>query len=244
MRGILQWGKKRIPAQFKRGPFLRIARVILTPVNNLRILLWTYGQLRSALSGVSVDRKGSALPWISYPAIDYLSQLDLSNKDVFEFGAGNSTLYWAERTKRVVSVERDGGWYKKLITKLPANVSLIHATQDQEFVNTLGKQKQKFDIILVDNILRYECVVEAAQHLNIGGMIILDNSEGYVRSARYLREKGLMQVDMIGFAPAVYSLQATSLFFERNAEFATTDDVQPKWREGMTVFPKDWSPEQ
>lgn len=243
MYGIIRLIKRQIPESFKRGLFIRIVRIFLTPLNNVRILLWTYGQFRSAISGMSVDRDGNPLPWITYPAIDYLNQLDLSSLTVFEFGAGNSTRYWAGRVKSVVSVERNVRWYEKLRTKVPDNVHLIHALQDQEFVGAINKLRQKFDIIIIDSILRYECAVEAVNCLNEGGMIILDNSEAHVKTARYLREKGLLQIDMVGFVPIMHNLQATSLFFERSADFVTLDGVQPKWRQGMIVYPEKWSPE-
>src|SRR4051812_3930217 len=69
------------------------------------------GNFRSAREGMAVDQQGRPLPWYTYPMIDYLNQLDFSEKSVFEFGAGNSTLYWARRAKSVTSIEHDVKWY-------------------------------------------------------------------------------------------------------------------------------------
>lgn len=36
---------------------------------------------------ICIDRDGNPIPWYTYPAIEYLSQFDVTDKDVFEFGA-------------------------------------------------------------------------------------------------------------------------------------------------------------
>lgn len=57
-----------------------------------------YGALRK---GRCVNREGQPIPWFTCRAIDFLSQLDLSEKIVFEYGAGASTLYWAKRGSKL-----------------------------------------------------------------------------------------------------------------------------------------------
>ena len=47
---------------------------------------------------------GRPVPWMTYPAICYLEQLDFSQKRVFEYGCGSSTAYWAKRALRTISV--------------------------------------------------------------------------------------------------------------------------------------------
>src|SRR3954463_2256551 len=77
--------------------------------------LWRdYGHVKSARRGKCVDVIGNPIPWYTYPAIEYLKQLDFSTKNVFEFGAGQSTLFWAGRARRVVSVEDDAAWYQTI----------------------------------------------------------------------------------------------------------------------------------
>jgi hypothetical protein len=41
---------------------------------------------------------------------------------VFEYGSGNSTLWWV---RRVVACEHDAGWARRLSPDLPANVELM-----------------------------------------------------------------------------------------------------------------------
>ena len=51
-------------------------------------------------------------PWITFRAIDWLDAFLKPDMDVFEYGAGGSTLYLAKRARRVVSVEHDEGFHK------------------------------------------------------------------------------------------------------------------------------------
>ena len=72
------------------------------------------------------------IPWFTYPAIDYIRQLDLSEKTIFEWGAGFSTLFWSSRAKSVISVETDPLWYSLLKPQLASNCELILATREVE----------------------------------------------------------------------------------------------------------------
>src|SRR5688572_10403591 len=58
---------------------------------------------RATSSGCS----GQPIPWYTYPAIEFIRQLDFSQSTVFEYGSGNSTMFWAASAARVISVEED-----------------------------------------------------------------------------------------------------------------------------------------
>src|SRR5687768_912204 len=87
------------------------------PVQAARSLWFDYAHVRSAALQQAVDADGRAVPWYTYPAIEYLRQLDFSDKTVFEYGSGNSTLFWGASAKRVVSAEEDERWYETLRSK-------------------------------------------------------------------------------------------------------------------------------
>ena len=48
-----------------------------------------------------------AMPWWSFSAIDFMSKQCRADQDVFEFGSGGSTLFFAKRCKTVTAVEDD-----------------------------------------------------------------------------------------------------------------------------------------
>ena len=73
----------------------------------LKIIEFDYGHFLTVKSGKAVDNDGSPIPWFTYPAIDYLKQLDFSEKDIYEYGAGYGSYFWANRAKSITSVEND-----------------------------------------------------------------------------------------------------------------------------------------
>src|SRR5690348_13647527 len=81
------------------------------------------GHWRSSLLCQSVDRAGRPLPWITYPAMEFLDSFDWNGVDVLEWGAGNSTLWWIERGARLFSVEHDAGWVAELQRRLAGTPS-------------------------------------------------------------------------------------------------------------------------
>ncbi|MFT6408402.1 MAG: hypothetical protein ACJAQ6_001820 [Arenicella sp.] len=52
----------------------------------------------------AVARDVSAIPWYTYPSIDFLKFRDFSNKTVLEFGGGQSTLWRASKASSVVTL--------------------------------------------------------------------------------------------------------------------------------------------
>ena len=69
-------------------------------------------------------RGGNALdagvPWVPYPARHWLESQVKPGWDVFEYGAGGSTLFFSERVRSVVTVEHDEGWARRVRALLAA----------------------------------------------------------------------------------------------------------------------------
>lgn len=53
------------------------------------------------------------VPWISFPALHFLQQFDLSEMFVVEFGAGASTVWFSRRAAHVTSYEFDPSYLRK-----------------------------------------------------------------------------------------------------------------------------------
>jgi hypothetical protein len=60
---------------------------------------------------VRVTSGGSNKPWMVPSAVSHLAQIISKDWNVFEFGSGWSTLWYAERSGTVTSVEHDPRWY-------------------------------------------------------------------------------------------------------------------------------------
>ncbi|HYM29915.1 MAG TPA: hypothetical protein VEU47_01360 [Candidatus Cybelea sp.] len=188
-----------------------------------------YGHWNSAARREAVDGQGKPVPWYTYPAIEYLKQLDFSDCDVFEFGSGNSTLFWGPRCRSLVSVEDDAVWYERVKPRLGANTTYLLEADRDKYPEAIGRFGRQFDVIVVDGSVRKRCGEAAVKHLKPGGLIVLDNSDWFPNTAAILRRAGLLQVDMHGFGPINSYTSTTSLFFHRAFDRKTTSGRQPDY---------------
>ncbi len=197
----------------------------------VRSLWFDYAHLKSVLTRSCVDATDNPVPWYTYPAIEYLKQLDFSHASVFEYGSGNSTLFWAARARRVVSVEDSAQWFDIISAKLPSHCDISLETDLGAYADALRRTGERFDVIVVDGAARghtrLKCSRVAVEHLRPGGMIILDNSDWLTESALLLRDSGLIEVDMSGFAPISKYTQTTSFFLHRAFAFRPRTGRQP-----------------
>jgi hypothetical protein len=206
---------------------------------NWHILRDEYGARRSFWNEQCLDGRGNHVPWFTYPAIEYLNQLDLSDMRVLEFGSGFSTLYWARRTKSVLSIEDNKAWYEKIKPQLPANVRYVHAPTHDDIVRTAAGLDDRFDLIVNDGLYRYDCAVASRPKLVDGGIVILDNSDWCPKTAAFYRESDLIEVDMAGFTPLNEYTHTTSFFFSRSVRLRPAHDRQPVLAVGGERVPEE-----
>lgn len=140
-----------------------------------------------------IDEDGAPVPWLTYPCIYYLKQLDFSGRSVFEYGVGSSTEFWSARAKRVISVEHDAIWAGKIRALALPNVEVV-CTSGQPYVAACDRAAPH-DVIVIDGCWRYDCAATCLRALSSDGMVILDNSERYPAITELLRGAGLIQVD-------------------------------------------------
>jgi hypothetical protein len=172
------------------------------------------------------------VPWMTYPFVDFMKNLNLSQKNIFEYGSGYSTVFWAKCSSKVVSVENDKFWFKELTNSISSNVNLLLRDNKESFINAINETNDMWDIIILDGYgFRYECALESVSKLKPGGMIILDDSDNiqYKRICDFLKNNDLIQIDFIGLKPGSDNIVATSAFLKRDYNFGSRfDHVQPK----------------
>ncbi len=85
--------------------------------------------------------------------------------------------------------------------------------QYQAFPVSLG---QKFDIILIDSIKRFECIKSTFNLLKPGGILILDDSQrsSYRKIFEFLTEKNFHYQNFVGIAPGQLNLKSTTIFYK------------------------------
>lgn len=191
-----------------------------------KILELDYGHQKSVKAQQAVDQNDNPIPWFTYPAIDYLDQLDFKNLIMLEWGSGNSSLFFAPRVNKLFSVEHNEEWFKRVKSLNIANHQMS-LSNTAEYASTGKRFDTLFDIILIDGIERSACSVVAPSLLKPTGFIILDNSDRHPDVAQRLRGKDFIQVDFHGFGPINEYTWTTSLFLMRGFTCEPLND-QPK----------------
>ena len=192
-----------------------------------------YGFANSVKTKSCVDFQGNPIPWYSYPSIEYLSQLDFSDKTIFEFGCGNSSLWWAMRAKQVVSVEDNPQWYQSRLQYQMPNLSVNLCENQNDYCNAIFNYSCLFDVIVVDGKFRDNCATNAIKKLSSDGMIIFDNSDRvqefdeYANASKIFSEADFLQVDFHGAGPINPWTWTTTVYFSRNFRFKPIAKLQP-----------------
>lgn len=183
----------------------------------LRHHLKEIGWLRSAGTRESRDATGHPVPWYTYPAIGFLTPRVRRDFAVFEYGSGNSTLWWAARAGSVAAVEHDRKWYEAMREKLPANVEYRHCevVDGGSYCRAVLDAGRRFDIIVIDGRDRVNCARHAPAALSERGLIIWDNSEreAYATGIASLRAAGFTEVEFNGLGPINPGPWRTSIFY-------------------------------
>lgn len=196
-------------------------------LENFWILSQKYGQLKSIIKGSSIGKKGNKLPWYTYPCIEYLSGVDFSKKTIFEFGSGNSSIFWALNSKSVLSVEDNENWFRIVNQNTLENQKIILCSGKKNYVESLN---MFYDVIIIDGKYREECVKQALKFIAKDGLIILDNSDRDLERdlAFEIRKKfDCIQCDFHGFGPINDYTWTTSLFFSRTFKIDPKNMHQP-----------------
>jgi len=205
---------------FRKMVIFLLPRSIGAELKVMRRFVEEYGHLKSvrSLSSIDIDRK--CIPWYTYPAIEYLVQFDYGKKTVFEWGAGNSSIFWSKRAKHVVSIEDHSGWFDTIAKNKEKNNDIFLIQDKSKYVSKIAEYKNKFDIIVVDAKYRKECAEISGNHLKKGGLLIFDNSDRYPKLCKKIKRKfNLIQIDFHGFAPINSYTHTTSIFFDGSFNF-------------------------
>lgn len=185
------------------------------------------GWKRSYLDGRPVDGQGKPIPWYTYPAIEFLESLNLKESRVFEYGCGNSSIFWAERSREVFSVENSSEWAQIVRALQVPRLTIIEAMEQDAYVNAVDSVGGKFDVVIVDGRFRRSCAQSACRVVHENGMIIFDNADWYPDACEDLRKQGWFQIDFSGLGPINPYAWTTAVFLKASTHFRRNADVAP-----------------
>jgi hypothetical protein len=146
------------------------------------------------------------IPWITYPAYEFLSSLNFSKSTVLEFGGGASSIWWAKKCKSLQVVEHNYEWFKKLRSDLEffSNTNITYADSKSHYISQL--EVKVFDIVIIDGEYREEILIELRDLILSlkckPKLIILDNSERMPNIIRdFTRETHYTSIEFNGMGP-------------------------------------------
>jgi hypothetical protein len=202
-------------------------RIVLNPAGALRKQGW----FRSVREKRSVDAKGLPLPWLSYPAIEFIGERLNQSQVLYEYGCGGSTLWFAQRCKQIYSVEHHEQWRDEFSKRLPANAQIIFKPLgcavdylNVAFTKTSSRNEYsdsilsspRPDVVVIDGIFRNACAAAACEAVSESGVLIYDNTDfpETQEGIAYLRSRGWRQLRFVGMSPIFDKLSETSVFYK------------------------------
>ena len=107
-------------------------------------------------------------PEYTLDCLEWLKGKDLSSFSVFEFGAGDSTNWWRYYVKQVDTVEMD-------LKKSRQFGAMWNIGPVNYLYSIFSKNKEKYDLVIINGDLRDQCTSMALQKIKKGGYIIINN---------------------------------------------------------------------
>ncbi len=159
-------------------------------------------------------------PWISYDAQRVLAAfLNAKPRTVLEFGSGQSTRWYADRAKSLVSIENDRDWFVAVERQLAGMPNVDYRLATDRAAYAAPDIAWPFDLVMIDGAWREDCARFALEHITSGGLIYLDNSDkgaapetGDIPAARasliaQAERRGWAWQEFTDFAPAQFFVQ-------------------------------------
>lgn len=165
-----------------------------------------------------VQADGQPIPWMTYSSLHFIRQkLENTSFQVFEYGSGNSTLWFSERVAHITSVEHDTEYYEIVKNKIQSrsNVTYMFADLETDYSKKILDYTNEFHIVIIDGRDRIACTKNCLQSLREDGIIIWDNSdrERYQEAYDFLAKNGFKKIDFRGLGPIGHNEWQTSIFY-------------------------------
>jgi hypothetical protein len=160
----------------------------------------------------AVDAELRPLPWYTYACTSFLDERLEPALRVFEFGAGNSTPWYAARVAEVIAVERNAEWAAEVAAAGPATV--VHREDARSFVEEI-RAHGSFHLVAIDGPERAACARVALGALTADGVLVWDDSEREECRAMVgeLARAGFRELPFEGLRPIVPRSSRTSIFY-------------------------------
>ena len=127
-------------------------------------------------------------PAVCPEAVSHFDALVRPSFRVFEFGSGNSTLWFAKRVRSIISVESREAWHHLLVQRAVElgleNLTILLRPVERDSLESatryarsiLEYPEEHFQLIFVDGLVRIQCVENAFSRVSDGGYVVVDEA--------------------------------------------------------------------
>lgn len=139
--------------------------------------------------GFNSDR---VIPNLTSPFLSFLERFNLKDKTLLEIGGGDSTIYFSNIFKKVITYDHNRPFLNKIKKHKLKNVELKLLEKDIGKNKIFTKNSEKADLIIIDNdpkfIDRFYFAKLFHDNKNITAEIVLDNGTWNMKAYKFLKE--------------------------------------------------------
>lgn len=153
---------------------------------------WTPRYIYDRVALMAYQRANPTAPWLPAQATSILSTW-LKTTDIgIEWGSGRSTVWFAQRVRKLLSVEGDPAWgeYVPMLlsqaqVREKVDYRVLEVSEREgsscSYVRAVDDiDSESVDFVLVDGSLRALCALEGVDKLKPGGLLVVDNANWYL----------------------------------------------------------------
>ena len=186
-------------------------------IKNTNSYLYLTGWMNSLEEVKPLDINGSPIPWMNYPTVKLLEEKLTKDLNLFEYGSGYSTYFYATKVKTVTSVEYDEKWFDVIQPIVPSGVKLIFKKQDVDgdYCRAIGSTDEQYDIVIDDGRDRVNCIKQSIAALSPSGVILLDDSQrdSYQEGFDFAQKNGFKALNIEGLKATGVGIDRTTIFY-------------------------------
>lgn len=161
-------------------------------------------------------RNNEPYPLLTHSFMDWFESFDFTNWQLVELGSGNSTHYFSQKFKNIISFETNEIFYNFMLKdNLSQNVDL-------RYISSYNLSKENFESITFNNntMVLIDCadsrvpIVKNLIAKNIPSLLVLDNSDILPNLVQYILNHGYKEIPFWGLKLTEHFESCTSIFIK------------------------------
>jgi len=181
-------------------------------------------QIASILN--TLDLKGmnrqDEMPMLSIPFLDWINCYDFSEYNIVEFGSGNSTNYFADRFKSVISFETNKQWFNVLSPTIKENVDYRLISKKDALNGKYEIPANDKTVVLIDIDVNRTVFTKNFFEKYKLPIVFIDNSDWFPDTAQYIQDCGYIEIPFWGIRFEDFYDKNTSVFIKHGFLFPKT----------------------